>query len=112
MSDYRLTDEELSDLIDSPTINLFQRAYLTELRDARKALAEREHAASQYESARDAAVEKMDAYEHERDTLREQVAKIAAIVNAHFNGDDGELTPGQSRTIALQAIADVLGKPF
>lgn len=42
MSDYRLTDEELSDLIDSPTINLFQRAYLTELRDARKALAERD----------------------------------------------------------------------
>ena len=40
------------------------------------------------------------------------LARIAAIVNAHHNGDDGELTPGQSRTIALAAIADVLGEPF
>jgi hypothetical protein len=42
----------------------------------------------------------------------DRLLRIAAIVNAHFNGDDGELTPGQSAKQALAAIADVLGEPW
>lgn len=43
---------------------------------------------------------------------REKVARIAAIVNALHNGDDGELTPGQARHEAIKAICAVLGEPF
>ena len=42
----------------------------------------------------------------------DKVLQVAGIVNAHFNGDDGELTRNQSARFALRAIADTLGEPF
>ena len=97
MSDYRLTDEELSDLIDSPTINLFQRAYLTELLAARKALAERDDAFREQLServvrlvaecasmteARTIAQEECTLAIRNRDTLREHVKVLRAALSS------------------------------
>ena len=48
----------------------------------------------------------------ELDAANEKLLHISQVINAHYNGDDGELTPGQSAKIALQAIADILGPPW
>lgn len=37
-----------------------------------------------------------------------RLARIAGVVEAHDNGGDGELTPGQSRAIALDSIRTIL----
>lgn len=42
----------------------------------------------------------------------DKLLRIAGIVNAFHNGDDGELTPCQAAKMALRAIADVLGDPM
>jgi hypothetical protein len=44
----------------------------------------------------------------ERQTQHDKLLAIASIINAHFHGDDGELTPGQSAKIALDAIRETL----
>jgi hypothetical protein len=61
--------------------------------------------------------DQFDALKSENDKLRSAVKAatlVRAVVDAHFDGDDGELTRCQSAKIALESIRDLLksgGKP-
>lgn len=48
----------------------------------------------------------------EYDEESAKVQRIAEILNVLHRGDDGELTPGQARKAAVDAIREVLGVPF